>query len=69
MAIAMKNKMTVQNLQNLELCYAPPFSNAKEGINIAGHMANSVLEGELICCSFEEICNPGLNSVIIDVRK
>lgn len=36
---------TVSDLMNLELCYAPPFSTAKDVVNMAGIVANNLLQG------------------------
>lgn len=44
-ATAMKFKATVFDLKHLELCYAPPFGNAKDIVNIAGFAASNILEG------------------------
>ena len=37
--------MKVTDLQELELTYAPPFSSAKDIINIAGYVAQNVILG------------------------
>ena len=34
-------------LADLELAYAPPFSSAKDPVNMLGYMAENVLSGEL----------------------
>lgn len=44
-ATAMRLKGTVQDLTELDLCYAPPFSSAKDPVNIAGYAAQNVLRG------------------------
>ena len=44
-ATAMKLGATVDQLQNLELCYAPPFSSAKDPVNMAGFTAVNILDG------------------------
>ena len=35
----------VRDLYALELCYAPPFSSAKDPVNMAGYMAENILDG------------------------
>lgn len=35
----------VSTLAQLELCYAPPFSSAKDPVNYAGFLANNILSG------------------------
>lgn len=42
-ATAIRGHMTVSDLTELELCYAPPFSSAKDPINMAGFVAENVL--------------------------
>ncbi|MGL4589059.1 MAG: CoA-disulfide reductase [Mycoplasmatales bacterium] len=43
-ATAIKAKMTVFDLQDLELAYAPPYSSAKDPVNIAGYVASNVVD-------------------------
>ena len=38
-ATAIKGGLTVEDLTNLELSYAPPFSSAKDPVNMAGYVA------------------------------
>lgn len=38
--------MTVCDLHELELAYAPPFSSAKDPINMAGYVGENVWLGE-----------------------
>lgn len=42
---AIKAKMKVTDLQELELTYAPPFSSAKDIVNLAGYVAQNVILG------------------------
>ncbi len=42
---AIKAKLKVTELSDLELAYAPPFSSAKDPVNILGYMAENVIEG------------------------
>lgn len=44
-ATAMNFHATVYDLQDLELAYAPPFSSAKDPVNMAGYIAANMLEG------------------------
>lgn len=36
---------TVYDLTKLELCYAPPYSSAKDPVNMAGYVAENILNG------------------------
>ena len=42
---AIRAKMIVEDLCQLELCYAPAFGNAKDAVNIAGFVAQNYLDG------------------------
>jgi rhodanese-related sulfurtransferase len=44
---AIRAGMTVYDLAELELCYAPPFSSAKDPVNMAGFMAENLLSGKV----------------------
>jgi NADPH-dependent 2,4-dienoyl-CoA reductase/sulfur reductase-like enzyme/rhodanese-related sulfurtransferase len=44
-ATAIKAGMTVEDLADLELAYAPPFGSAKDPVNVAGYVASNVLDG------------------------
>ena len=45
-ATAMSAAMTADRLADLELAYAPPFSSAKDPVNLLGYMAENVLSGD-----------------------
>lgn len=45
LATAIKLGGTVFDLSGLELCYAPPFSSAKDPVNILGYMAENYFDG------------------------
>ena len=42
-ATAIKGGLTVEDLTNLELSYAPPFSSAKDPVNMAGYVATNII--------------------------
>ena len=46
LATAMTGGLTAPALADLELAYAPPFSSAKDPVNMLGYMAENVLSGE-----------------------
>ena len=37
---------TLEDLKDLELCYAPPFSTAKDVVNYAGYVGSNLLQGD-----------------------
>ena len=45
-ATAMTAGLTAAQLADLELAYAPPFSSAKDPVNLLGYMAENVLSGD-----------------------
>ena len=68
-ATAIHAGMTVDDLADLELAYAPPFSSAKDPVNIAGYVAGNVLRGEHQVISWDELQTRDPGSIqLIDVR-
>lgn len=58
----------VEDLQNLELAYAPPFSSAKDPVNMAGFTAGNLLSGLVRFASWDDIeKNP--QAIKLDVRE
>ena len=51
----MKLNGTIRDLPDLELCYAPPFSSAKDPTNILGYIASNVADGEYALVHWHEI--------------
>jgi rhodanese-related sulfurtransferase len=45
-ATAMSGGLTAPQLADLELAYAPPFSSAKDPVNLLGYMAENILSGD-----------------------
>ncbi|MCM3672158.1 CoA-disulfide reductase [Mesobacillus maritimus] len=69
-ATAIKGGLTVEDLTNLELSYAPPFSSAKDPVNMAGYVATNLLDGELAHVQWHEIDQiVSEGGVLIDVRE
>lgn len=56
---------TVEDLKNLELAYAPPYSSAKDPVNMAGFVAENFLTG-LVRFSDYEVPE---DAVILDIRE
>ena len=63
-ASIMRNNGVVQDLIDSELCYAPPYSSAKDAVNILGMCADNVLRGYLKPIYLDDI----KDSYLIDVR-
>ena len=64
-ATAMRNGMSVSDLIDLELCYAPPYSSAKDPVNILGMHADNILKGLLKPAFYEDL----EDALLIDVRS
>jgi NADPH-dependent 2,4-dienoyl-CoA reductase/sulfur reductase-like enzyme/rhodanese-related sulfurtransferase len=47
LALAIQLGATVYDLEQAELCYAPPFGSAKDPVNFAGMVAAGVLRGDM----------------------
>lgn len=61
---------TVYDLADLELCYAPPFSTAKDAGNMAGLVASNLLEGAFKQVRVSEVRSlVESGAYIIDVRE
>jgi NADPH-dependent 2,4-dienoyl-CoA reductase/sulfur reductase-like enzyme/rhodanese-related sulfurtransferase len=69
-ATALKGSMTVNDLAELELAYAPPFGSAKDPVNMAGMAAQDVLASDSQLAQWNEIASldPKL-TVLLDVRR
>ena len=63
-ASVMRNQGTIQELLDSELCYAPPYSSAKDSVNILGMCADNILKGLVKPAYYEDIDG----SYIVDVR-
>lgn len=58
---------TVHDLAEVELCYAPQFGAAKDPVNIAGMLAQNVLNGDMPVADWATIHTPGV--LLVDVRE
>ncbi len=67
-AVAMRAGLTVNDLQDLELCYAPPFGSAKDPVNYAGFVASNILSGDMPICHWQEMDAPTDDQILLDVR-
>jgi rhodanese-related sulfurtransferase len=55
LATALKAGMTVRDLAELELAYAPPYGSAKDPVNLAGMAASNVLAADVQLAQWHEI--------------
>lgn len=68
LATAMAAGLTVYDLQDLELAYAPPYGSAKDAVNMAGFVAANVLKGDLQVWQADEFPARTADGIIVDVR-
>jgi len=70
LACALKAGMTVYDLEELELAYAPPYSSAKDPVNIAGYAAANILKGDVEQIVWSELADlDPEKDVLIDLRN
>ena len=55
LATAMHAGMTALQLKDLDLAYAPPYSSAKDPVNMAGYMIDNIAEGRLKQFFWDEV--------------
>lgn len=65
LATALRAGLTVHDLEELELCYAPPFGSAKDAVNMAGYAASNLLKGDVALWEPDEALREAL---LLDVR-
>lgn len=69
-ATAIRADMTVFDLENLELAYAPPYGSARDPINIIGFVAGNILREDLATIDWEEIDDlDRAKYTLLDVRN
>jgi len=69
-ATAIKFGGTVNSLRDLELCYAPPYSTAKDIVNYAGYVASNLLRGDFKQVNVDKVRDLiESGAYIVDVRE
>ena len=70
-ATAMQGGLLVQDLAELELCYAPPVGSAKDPVNMAGMAAQNIMDGLVSQIEWNELEQyvHDEKSIILDVRN
>jgi len=59
---------TVYSLAALEQAYAPPYSSAKDPINMAGFVAENIVEGKVVVAHWRDVNIDDNEQYILDVR-
>ncbi|MDP1523756.1 FAD-dependent oxidoreductase [Methylotenera sp.] len=68
-ATAIRAGLTVYDLEELELAYAPPYGSAKDPVNMAGFVAANLLKGDVNFWYAEDYPAAMENGLTIDVRS
>lgn len=68
LATAVRHKLTVTDLTELELAYAPPFGSSKDPVNMAGYVAENVLSGRSKFFYPEDIERITADDILLDIR-
>lgn len=68
-ATAIMGGMTVDDLAEIEHAYAPPYSSAKDPVNMAGFVAQNILDGLVRFVTWEDIdTSDSSKQMLLDVR-
>lgn len=67
-ATAIRGDLTVDDLAELELAYAPPFGSAKDPVNMAGFLAQNLLRGDVVFWYGEDLPKLPDDAVLLDTR-
>ncbi|WJV54766.1 FAD-dependent oxidoreductase [Prodigiosinella aquatilis] len=68
-AVAQRAHLKVQDLEYLELAYAPPFNSARDVVNQAGMLASNVINGDTKICHAADIVNiDHQRQCLLDIR-
>jgi len=65
-SMAIQKKATVYDLEDAELCYAPPYGAAKDAVNLAGMVAANMLRGDSPTVHWDEVSKT--DAFILDAR-
>jgi rhodanese-related sulfurtransferase len=69
-ATAIMAGATVEDLEQLDLAYAPPYGSAKDPVNVAGYVAHNIIKGDVNAVYWydvDQVCTEG-TCFILDVR-
>ena len=70
LAAAIRFEGTVYDLKELEHAYAPPFSSAKDAVNLAGYTAQNILDGTIANILPRELDELDMDKhIILDARE
>jgi NADPH-dependent 2,4-dienoyl-CoA reductase/sulfur reductase-like enzyme/rhodanese-related sulfurtransferase len=69
-ATAIKGNLTIHDLQEIEVAYAPPYNSAKDPVNILGYVAENMLNDDVRFVNYDQLDEylSTENAILIDVR-
>lgn len=70
LATAIFAKMKITDLKNIDLAYAPPYSSAKDPVNMVGYVAENMIKGltqVVTWAEIQELASKG--AYILDIRE
>lgn len=69
-AVAIHFGGNVRDLTELELSYAPPYSSAKDPVNMVGYAAENMIEGRVDSFTYDQLSERNsTESILLDVRS
>lgn len=69
-ATAIKGNLNVTDLQDVEVCYAPPYNSAKDPVNMMGYYAENIMDGLVETIDYNEVDSLSESGAfILDVRE
>lgn len=68
LAVTIRLGGSISDLKSLELAYAPPYSSAKDPVNMAGFTADNVLSGKIAFAPWDAV-EKNKDAVLLDVRE
>ncbi len=67
-AMAIRGHLTIYDLQEVELSYAPPFSSAKDPVNMVAYVADNILHQETTPYYLEDLPTLPTDAFLLDSR-
>lgn len=68
LATAIRAHMDATDLTELDLAYAPPYSSAKDPVNMAGYLIENILEGRVEQVDWNRAIAPADDEAVLDTR-
>jgi len=68
LSAVMRMNGKVSDLKEMEFSYAPPYSSAKDPVNMAGFVADNIMKGLVHFCEWDDV-EKTQNALLLDVRE